>query len=141
MSGFIAWLFFGGQISLPEAVTVTQQCMTITPKKAMVVKGDGAELVIELPFLPHESWPEGIMSRLERIAREYPSGRITADFYHANGTKVSVTNAGKAAGKKEFQLFLAPAGGFSEGDEFVNVRVCANPSIHDAHLFWRRVGK
>ena len=59
------WLIYGSNVLLtPTATAVTQQCVLITPKKPMLVKGNGAALVIELPFSPSDHWPEGIISRL-----------------------------------------------------------------------------
>jgi hypothetical protein len=143
MWGSIVWLLFGGDVSLSqEAMTVTPQCTSITPKKAMTVKGDGAALVIELPFLPRDQWPAEITGRLDRIGRDYPPGRVKATLHRVNGTTVEIANSDeRRAGNDDFQLTLRPAAGFSERDEFVSLRVCANPAIQDAHLFWRRVGK
>jgi hypothetical protein len=122
-------------------IEVTQQCVSITPKKPMLVKGDGAALVVQLPYSPSDHWPEGIISRLKRIDLDYPSGRLTATLYRVNGSKIEITRQSVAAGNAEFELALATASGFSNGDEFVSLRLCADPAIQNANILWRRVGK
>lgn len=142
MIGLMAWLAFGNDVLLSaNTMQVTPQCVWISPKEALAVKGPGAAIVVNLSYDPQDRWPEGVMSRLDRIAQEYPSGRVTAKLYRAGGTTVSVTNEGKSAGDAEFQLFLAPPHGFAKDDEFVRISVCADPAIRDARLSWRRIGK
>jgi hypothetical protein len=142
MWGFIVWLIYGSYIPLSSTVTaVTPQCTSITPNKPMLVKGDGAALIVELPYAPSDHWPSGIISRLKKIDFEYPTGRLKATLYRANGSTVEIANQSVGAGNSEFQLALAPTGGFVDGDGFVRLRLCADPAIQDAHLFWRRVSK
>ena len=143
MWNLIVLLFFGGNISLsPEPITVGPKCTTITPKKMMVAKWTNAALIIELPYLPRDHWPKDVIGQLNQIGRDYPPGRLTATLYRTNGTTLEVANSDvRGAGNTEFQLFLVPKGGFSEGDEFVRFSLCANPAIENAFLYWRRVGK
>jgi hypothetical protein len=46
------------------------------PSKLLVVKGNGAALVLESSYVPSDRWPGGVMSRLHRTALEYPSGPL-----------------------------------------------------------------
>jgi hypothetical protein len=142
MWDLIVLLFFGGNISLsPQAVTVTPQCITVTPKKTMVAKWSNAAFIVELPYLPRDHWPEG-GNRLDQINRDYPHGRVKVTLYGANGRTVEIANHDViGVSNSDFQLYLAPAGGFTEGDEFVRASLCADPAIENAHLYWRRVGK
>ena len=125
-----------------DAVRVTPQCTTITPKKPMKATWSNAAFIVEFPYPP--GWPSRVISQLDNIRREYPPGRISVTPYRANGTAVEVANGEvMGAANADFDLFLSPTpnGGFTEGDEFVHFRICGNPAINNARLYWRRVGK
>lgn len=142
MTSLMTLLFFGGYVQLsPSAFTLSAQCVELKPRSALEVKGDGAAIIVRLPYPTAENWPEGVMGRLDRIAKEYSGGRISGSLSREDGTTVKIAYVESAAAAADFELALAPSNGFRKGDKFNSAKLCADPSVGDALLFWRRVSK
>jgi hypothetical protein len=142
MWDFILLLLFGSPIALsPNGIHLAPECTDIIPKKALLVRGGGAALIVELPYVANDHWPEDVVSRMERIAKEYPSGRVTARLLETSGSTIEISKNRGGAAKDSFQLSIAPDGGYETGRQFVKVSICASPAIDNAQIYWRQIGE
>jgi hypothetical protein len=105
----------------------------------MAAKGDGAAVIVRLPFATSEGWPNGVNERWTKINKDFPAGRVKATLYRANGSDLHLVQGEETAiASDNFDLVLKPSRPFSKSDEFVRIKLCADPSIRGAHVFWRR---
>jgi hypothetical protein len=144
MFDFVLWLLFGRDILLTQSDVALPPTCTIIGSKAGVItsKGPGATLVVEIPYgASGAATSVGIVDRLQRVEKDYPKGRIRATFYRGDQSFVEATNSGTGGTDSNFVLFVSPPDGFKKGEEFDRIKVCADPGIASARLYWRRISK
>ena len=144
MVDFVLWLLFGRDILLTKSeIALPPTCTVIDNKTGEITsKGPGATLVIEIPYgTSVAATSVGIVDRLQFVEKEYPKGRIRATFYRGDHSSLTAENSGSGGTETNFVLFVHPPGGFKKGEEFDRIKVCADPGIASARLYWRRISK